>query len=173
MAQYQRQCTGGYTLANIPSAEVNTFITTLVGGVDAWIGLNDKTTEGTYLWSDGSALGTYKNWKTNQPNSDSSVRESQDCVKIEGDNAGVWDDVLCSKTLVFVCEASVPSTTTTPTSTCTTPTTTTVTTPEVVTVTAATTEKCETGWFHYADGSKCVKLFTEAEVGNCEVVSVD
>ena len=159
MAQYQCQCTGGYTLANIPSAEVNTFITSLVGGEDAWIGLNDQTTEGTYLWSDGSALGSYNNWKENQPNSDSAVREVQDCVKIEGDNAGVWDDVICTKSLMFVCESSVPSTTTTtlPTSTCTTVTT-------AAPVTASTTEKCETGWFHYADGSKCVKLFTEAEV---------
>ena len=165
MAQYQCECTGGYTLANSPSAEVNTFLTSLVGSEDAWIGLNDKTTEGTYLWSDGSALGTYINWKDNQPNSDSAVRENQDCVKIEGDNNGVWDDVLCTKSLISVCESSVPSSTTVPTSTCTTPTTTTVTTTPPVTVTAASTEKCETGWFHYADGSKCVKLFTDAEVG--------
>ena len=113
-------------------------------------------------------MGTYTNWKNNQPNSDSSIRETQDCVKIDD---GVWDDVSCSKTFAFVCEASVPSTTTTPTSTCTTPTTTTATTPAPVT--AATTEKCETGWFHYADGNKCVKLFTEAEVSTSDLDCVD
>ena len=162
MAQYQCQCTGGYTLANIPSAEVNTFLTSLVGTEEAWIGLNDKATEGTYVWSDGSALGSYKNWKTNQPSSDSSTREAQDCAKIDGDAAGVWDDVLCSKTLVYICESGVPSTTTLPASTCTTPTTTTATT--VAPVTASPTETCETGWFHYAAGNKCVKLFSDAEV---------
>ena len=133
MAQYQCQCTGGYTLANIPSAEVNNFITALAGGVNVWIGLNDQTTEGTYLWSDGSALGNYTSWKDNYPtNPDipSANKETQDCIRMmSGDNAGLWHGTNCAKPGIrFVCEASVPSSTTIPTSTCTTPTTEGVTT---------------------------------------------
>ena len=170
-AEYQCHCTGGYSLARIDSAELNTFLSSLVGEQDAWIGLSDKATEGSYVWSDATSLGSYNNWKAGQPSATNSG--VQDCVKLMGGSAGLWDDILCTKTLVFVCESSIPSvpSTTTPTSTCTTPTTTTSTAP--ATVTAAMTEQCSAGWFHYADGSKCVKLFTEAEVGRCDIVSVD
>ena len=159
-AEYQCQCTGGYSLAKIPSAEVNTFVNSLLGGVDAWIGLNDKTTEGTYVWSDSSALGTYTNWDTSQPNPANSA--NQDCVRIEGGNNGKWDDILCSKSYKFVCESAVPSSLSTPASTCTTVTTAGTTT--VTTGTAPTSEKCESGWWHYAAKNKCVKLFTDTVI---------
>ena len=39
------------------------------GGVNTWIGLNDIGTEGTFTWADDSALGSYTNWNTGEPDS--------------------------------------------------------------------------------------------------------
>ena len=155
MAEYQCSCTGGHSLAKIESAEENTFINSILAGEDAWIGLNDKAAEGSYVWSDGSALGTFTNWDTNQPNPANSA--NQDCVKIEGSSSGTWDDVGCNGAKKFVCESSVPSSTTIPANTCTSPTTVSTTS---VTVTTPTHELCETGWWHYAAKNKCVRVFT-------------
>lgn len=109
------------------------------------------------MWSDGAALGTWFNWDTNQPNPANSA--NQDCVKIEGGSSGTWDDVSCNGAKKFVCESSVPSSTTTPANTCTTPTTVSST---VTTVTTPAFDQCETGWWHYAAGKKCVRGFSSA-----------
>ena len=39
------------------------------GGVNTWIGLNDIGQEGTFTWSDDSALGSYTNWNGGEPDS--------------------------------------------------------------------------------------------------------
>ena len=165
-AQYECSCTGGHSLAKIESVEENTFVNSLLGGEDAWIGLNDKTTEGSYVWTDGSALGTFKPWDSSQPNPDTS--DNQDCVKIEGGNSGSWDDVGCNGAKKFVCESDVASSSSTQANTCTSPTTAAST--STVAVTTPNSEKCDNGWWHYAAGSKCVKVFTNKVCGVWHVV---
>ena len=93
MAEYECSCTGGHTLVKIESEEENTFVNSLTGGEDVWIGLNDKAVEGTYVWSDGTALGSYEPWVSGQP--DPANSDKQDCVKIKGTTAD-WNDVSCS-----------------------------------------------------------------------------
>ena len=63
-AQADATARGG-TLATIYDATDNSTITNLMladGIPYAWIGLNDVSVEGTYVWDDGSALGAYVNW---------------------------------------------------------------------------------------------------------------
>ena len=56
-------------LATISSHEENAMLSNASPfGSDCWIGLNDISSEGTYVWVDGSD-STYREWYTNQPNS--------------------------------------------------------------------------------------------------------
>jgi len=101
-------------LATIDDATQDAALTGLMQGKDIYIGLNDKTTEGTFTWiEDGSALG-YKNWYDNQPlsqptGSPTNAQNTQSCVvkKFTGTtsaNNGEWDDVGCNKvTINYAC----------------------------------------------------------------------
>ena len=54
-----------------------------------WLGLDDITTEGTFVWSSGKQL-SWSEWGTNQPD-DSNGNE--DCASIP--SAHVWNDIPC------------------------------------------------------------------------------
>ncbi|GFR73149.1 versican core protein [Elysia marginata] len=85
----------GGALASVTSWEVEYSI----GGVlrdlqhyqDIWIGLNDKNTEGYYVWEDGSSYD-YSHWAANQGPSNS-FPDSEDCVAM--DFTGEWHDYRC------------------------------------------------------------------------------
>ncbi|XP_022806257.1 uncharacterized protein LOC111343357 [Stylophora pistillata] len=64
-----------------------------------WIGLNDVTTEGDFLWPDGSHV-TYEKWHANEPNN---AYKYQDCVQMLISD-GTWEDTSCGKRLPFLCE---------------------------------------------------------------------
>merc|ERR1712055_34795 len=73
---------------------------------DIYIGLGDAATEGTYLWNDGSTLGS-TDWLNGAPTSNA----NQDCVKMRKAtvaNPQKWQVVGCSKTQTdnfdFLCE---------------------------------------------------------------------
>jgi len=101
---------GDQRLATITSSTQQTAVASLTSGQQAYIGLSDSATEGTFLWTDGSSLGTglSPNWASNQPaTSGSTAAANQDCVKMKTD--GTWDDVGCNKNTAtdgfgFVCE---------------------------------------------------------------------
>ena len=149
-ARYQCQCQGNYDLASITSDAENDFVNTLAGANEVWIGLNDKQTQETYVWSDGTAFDTsvFNKWDNNQP---SNTNGQQDCVAMRTD--GKWDDLKCNKDYKFVCETSTSTSTNPPVSTCTTPAPTTTPAP----LTIPETEKCDSGWLH--SGTKCLKFF--------------
>ncbi|CAM9984519.1 unnamed protein product, partial [Heterosigma akashiwo] len=88
----------GGMLASITSDEIDEEIVELTGGTPAWIGLNDESTEGTYVWADGT-LVDYTNWNSGEPND---WGFSEDCVEMT--SSGGWNDQPCSSTQGYVCQ---------------------------------------------------------------------
>jgi len=76
----------------------------LAGLLDVWVGGTDSNAEGVWLWLTGELM-SYTNWRTGEPNnSDPNNPNGEDCMIIEGDNGGLWDDRSCLKTYGYICE---------------------------------------------------------------------
>ena len=65
-----------------------------------WIGLNDLTQEGSFVWSDGTKV-TYKDWKKDNGNPEPNGGEQENCVVI---HTGGWVDIGCHDHNHFLCE---------------------------------------------------------------------
>jgi C-type mannose receptor len=89
-------------LASIHSSAENTIVKQLIAE-KAWIGLHDKTTENTFINSDGTA-NDYTNWHSGEPN-DAGMGE--DCTEINYFSTG-WNDNGCNDTLIAsVCKCAL------------------------------------------------------------------
>ncbi|MCP4806756.1 MAG: hypothetical protein GY884_15545 [Proteobacteria bacterium] len=96
--------TYGYSLATIDDATENSWLDTTVDGYSTgkwWIGLNDRTTENTWVWDSGSS-STYTNWYSGEPNDWST---GEDCTELNRWSGGYWNDAACSTSSYYVCEA--------------------------------------------------------------------
>ncbi len=101
-AMAETACTGlGSKLAVIKSAATNTTVLSLIGLTDAFVGGTDSAAEGSWIWLrnplDPITVGVgYTNWRAGEPNNGSTNLDGEDCMIIEGDTNGTWDDRPCA-----------------------------------------------------------------------------
>jgi hypothetical protein len=96
LASFHDQDTYNDVMTNLGSSNVD-----MTNGATApWIGLNDKVTEGTYVWTDGTAAG-FQNWRPGEPND----YAGEDCVQamVSGLN-----DMSCTAQLASICLVPAP-----------------------------------------------------------------
>jgi len=87
----------GSHLASIHNEAQNAEIHSIINGI-AWVGSNDISTEGTWVWTDNSD-NSYSNWYPGQPDN----WRDGDCVNIGYLWTRRWDDDACSLHHPFVC----------------------------------------------------------------------
>jgi hypothetical protein len=95
----------GYHFASADDATENLWLRntggSIASGQNWWFGLNDRAEEGTWVWANGSPA-SYRNWKSSNP--DTAGGNSNDCVRLESDTAGLWDDRSCNDSNRYICE---------------------------------------------------------------------
>jgi hypothetical protein len=64
-----------------------------------WIGLNDRTAEGAFTWTDGSSLAAPQ-WVRGEPDNGPC---NQDCAALKEDGDGGWHDTHCAQPRPFIC----------------------------------------------------------------------
>jgi lectin-like protein len=84
----------GSRLAVIDSKVRDDAAKALAGATDVFIGLSDRTTEGTFVWEDGSPLA-FADFHVGEPNNGGGQFQ-EDCVVINGVRGGTWDDRPCA-----------------------------------------------------------------------------
>ena len=100
-AQAYCETYGEYELSTISSAAEDAWINTEADSRSTakwWFGFNDRTTEGTFAWSDGSEV-LYTNWHSGEPN-DSGGNE--DCTQHNRFTDGTWNDEPCTSSFYFI-----------------------------------------------------------------------
>ena len=110
-------CTGAmYRLVQIDDAAENAYVRTTAdalfgAGIELYMGANDNTTEGTWVWDAGAPVpfwqgaaagmpvgGRYTNWDGSEPNNSNN---NEDCAHMTPE--GRWNDLNCGLVLPFVC----------------------------------------------------------------------
>ena len=87
-------------LVDVNNNEENVYLQHRHNGEKSWLGFNDISTEGTFIWADRGA-GNFTAWAKNQPNNFG----EEDCAHALGVNHNYeWNDVPCSNCHPYTCK---------------------------------------------------------------------
>ena len=90
-------------LVSIRTQEENVYVQHRLNGARGWIGLNDRNSEGTFVWAD-SRSNSFTYWAQSQPND----FNNEDCVHTLGIRHGfMWNDVSCASCHNYTCSEGV------------------------------------------------------------------
>jgi len=90
--------TAGGHLASVASAAEDAFVSQLVQGNSSLIGATDTASEGSFLWTDGTAF-SYTQWNDGEPNNSN---DEEHCTEMYSN--GAWNDLSCASGGTFICE---------------------------------------------------------------------
>ncbi|XP_022808410.1 uncharacterized protein LOC111345401 [Stylophora pistillata] len=89
----------GSNLVTVHNQEENVYIQHRHNGEKSWIGLNDRSMEGSFAWTK-KGTSKFRFWAPHQPNN----YTDQDCVHTLGAKNGyTWNDVSCDNCFKFTC----------------------------------------------------------------------
>ena len=86
-------------LVTVHNQEENVYIQHRHNGERSWIGLNDRSVEGSFVWTNKEII-RFQYWAPQQPNN----LKNEDCVHALGAKNGYsWNDVSCDKCYNYTC----------------------------------------------------------------------
>ncbi|CAH3179316.1 unnamed protein product, partial [Porites lobata] len=86
-------------LVTVHSQEENVYIQHRHNGDRSWIGLNDRSVEGSFVWTN-KEISSFRFWAPRQTNN----WKNEDCVHTLGARQGyTWNDVPCDKCYNYTC----------------------------------------------------------------------
>jgi len=96
---------GGSQFVKVESSRENTYLKSVVGRVDTWMGASDIKSEGTFRWTDDSSMD-FADWSRWEP-STGNQGAYEDCVHFNRLKNGHWNDYSCHDLKYFICEREV------------------------------------------------------------------
>ncbi|XP_067666767.1 perlucin-like [Haliotis asinina] len=100
----------GSHLARITSQDEDDFIRSRAseenGYPGYWLGATDLITEGKFMWEKGCPLN-YTSWGSNQPDNCDMQNNPEHCLMLLKNLDYMWNDLLCTKDIYFICEKKV------------------------------------------------------------------
>lgn len=91
----------GHHLATVADAGEGQLIADLAGDHEIWMAGSDAGNEGNWVWYNGDPLA-FTRWRSGEPNDGGG--DGEDCMILEGQLGGTWDDRHCGDSYRFVCE---------------------------------------------------------------------
>ena len=86
-------------LVTVHNQEENVYIQHRHNGERSWIGLNDRSVEGSFVWTN-KEISKFRFWAPQQPND----WKNEDCVHTLGaKHSYTWNDVPCTKCYNYTC----------------------------------------------------------------------
>ncbi|XP_073252205.1 uncharacterized protein [Porites lutea] len=86
-------------LVTVHNQEENVYIQHRHNGERSWIGLNDRSVEGSFVWTN-KEISSFRFWAPQQPND----WKNEDCVHTLGAKHGyTWNDVPCTNCYNYTC----------------------------------------------------------------------